>query len=143
MKHVKSIFRQFSMVLTIGLFLMIPLALRIQRLYAVEIKFLGVVIGLILIAALVTLALRIFQAERIPTLIRIIVGYVVLFLSTLVVRRVFGIWLFRRTVAIVLLVALVMISYSIAIYVVRRNQVREQKQMNKALEQLPDVNESK
>jgi uncharacterized PurR-regulated membrane protein YhhQ (DUF165 family) len=131
------------MVLTIGLFLMIPLALRIQRLYAVEIKFLGVVIGLILIAALVTLALRIFQAERIPTLIRIIVGYVVLFLSTLVVRRVFGIWLFRRTVAIVLLVALVMISYSIAIYVVRRNQVREQKQMNKALEQLPDVNESK
>jgi hypothetical protein len=143
MKHVKSIFRQFSMVLTIGLFLMIPLAFQIQRLYAVEIKFLGVVIGLILIAALVTLALRIFQAERIPTILRIIVGYIVLFLSTLVVRRVFGIWLFRRTVAVVILIAFIMVIYSIAIYVVRRNQVLEQKQMNRALEQLPEVNDSK
>ncbi|MCK7484937.1 MAG: hypothetical protein MZU97_04845 [Bacillus subtilis] len=123
MKIAKSLFQQFSIVLTIGLLLMVPLVVRIQGLFAVDIKFVTVVPGLVFVAMLVTVALRIFQSDRIPTVIRIFVGYLVLFISTIVVRRVFGIWMFRRTVVVVFLVALVMILYSIAIYVVRKNRL--------------------
>ncbi|TVP93817.1 MAG: hypothetical protein EA374_08445 [Acholeplasmatales bacterium] len=111
-------------------------AVGIRRRFDVIIPYPYIMIGNTLIALYLGLAISLFKAESWPTWLRVLGGYLFLVLSTLTIRRLFGLWLFRRSIVLLLVLTVIAIIYAVALVVARHHLLQETKAMNASLERI-------
>lgn len=109
---------------------------RIERVFLIKISFFPVAFAVLIISLMGAGAIALFQNEKLPTALRVIFGYGLVFLSTLVVRRVLGIWIFRRTFALFLFISGCTIVYFLVVFLISLNNKLEQNDLNQALKKI-------
>ena len=136
MKHVKPFLTRVAFSYLIVSFVTALFALAVRRRLGVNIPYPLIMVGNTLIALYLGLAISLFKAENWPSWVRIIGGYLFLVLSTLTIRRLFGVWLFRRSIVLLVVLTVIAIIYALALVIARRQLMQETNAMNKSLEQI-------
>lgn len=117
-------------------FIMMLVIFRIERLNYTEIRFIPVALASLIISLLAAGAIAIFQNDKLPSFVRVLLGYGLLFLSTLVIRNIFGVWIFRRAVALFLFVGVCTLVYFLVVFLISLNHKKEQNDLNQALKKI-------
>ena len=136
-KYLNTLAKTF-LITTIPLIL---IAAFIYRRFDVQIGYNRVTIGALLIALIIALAIRVFKSEKGKPIVNAILGYIIIVPALLVVRRVFGDYLFSRVWVIYIVIAAVGIIYAIALYVASKKYKTEVDELNRLLLKKEDSEE--
>ena len=115
--------------------LMIFLALLVYRNSQIRLPFLRLEFGGLIISLIVGLTIFMFRLEKGNSLLNIIIGYIVLIPGLLVLRNVFGTYLFRSASLIYIIMVIVGIIYGVVVLIVSRRYKSEVDHLNKLLEE--------
>ena len=136
MKHVKPFLTRVAFSYLVTSFLTALFALAVRRRLGVNVPYPFVMAGNTLIALYLGMAISLFKAENWPSWVRIIGGYLFLVLSTLTIRRLFGVWLFRRSIVLLVVLTGIAIVYAIALVIARQQLMQETNAMNQSLKEI-------
>ncbi len=136
MKHVKPFLTRVAFSYVIVSFISALFALAVRRRLDLTIPYPFITLGNTLIAFYLGLAISLFKAENWPSWVRIIGGYLFLVLSTLTIRRLFGVWLFRRSIVLLVVLTVIAIIYALALVIARQQLMQETNAMNQSLKQI-------
>lgn len=136
MKHVKPFLTRVAFSYVIVSFISALFAFAVRRRLGLTIPYPFITLGNTLIALYLGLAISLFKAENWPSWVRIIGGYLFLVLSTLTIRRLFGVWLFRRSIVLLVVLTVIAIIYALALVIARQQLMQETNAMNQSLKQI-------
>lgn len=117
-------------------FTSIPLlliAMIIYRRSDINIGYVRVTIGAILIAIFISLAVRVFKSEKGKGYINAILGYIIIIPSIFVLRTIFGNYLFTRVWAIYIILLIIGVIYGLALLVASKKYKSEVDELNRLL----------
>ena len=109
------------------------LAFMVLRRTEYQYPFIRIQLGLLVISLIVTLAFWLFKLENKYSVLNTILGYIVLIPAILLLRTVYGNYLFRFTWMIYIIVVVVGIIYGVAVYVVSKKYKKEVDELNELL----------
>ncbi len=142
MRHkLTSFFVLLSVIFILASLFAAFVVLIISRRFDVVIAYQRMVIGVFVISLQLALARTMFTLDKPPVWIRLILGYVFIIMAALTIRNVFGVWLFRRTVMLIIFVSIISIIYWIALFVATKRLKKESDMLNSALDKI-DKDES-
>ncbi|MFW6320142.1 MAG: hypothetical protein ACOC1L_08135 [Bacillota bacterium] len=114
------------------------IALRIRRRLGIDIGYISILRSTIIISVFINIAIDVFKMDHIPTVFRVLLGYVILFMTTLIIRSTFGPYLFRRSLALLIFIFICTIIYFLALLSLHLRNKNEETSLNKALSNLDD-----
>ncbi len=131
----KKYFKYFLVSFFLINILMIFLALLVYRNSQIRLPFLRLEIGGLIISAIIGLTVFMFRLEKGNSLVNVIIGYVIMIPGLLVLRNVFGTYLFRSASLIYIIMVVVGIIYGVVVYIVSRRYKSEVELLNRLLEE--------
>ncbi len=91
------------------------------------------VIGSLLIAASITLSITLFRIQKLNSLLATLFGLIPLLAIPLILRRIYGVILFRFSFVIIIAFAVCAVIYAIAVLIVANRYKKEEKDLNELL----------
>jgi phosphotransferase system glucose/maltose/N-acetylglucosamine-specific IIC component len=107
----------------------------------INLPFLRLELGAIIISLIIGLAYTIFKSEKGKPIINVMIAYLLVLPSLLVFRSNFGQFLFRSAALIYIIFVIVGIIYAIALYVASRKYKQEADDLNTMLKKQEDKEE--
>ncbi len=105
----------------------------VQRRLNIDISFLRVSAGALVISLFVTLSVTLFKMNKGNEIIKIALGLFALAPVVVITRRIFGVMVFRYSYIVYLFAILCALIYSIAVVTVAHRAKREAKELNSLL----------
>lgn len=130
----KDYIKRYAYTYAIVSFVFLIVCFVIQKRLNIGIPFYKAGVGTILISLLIALSITIFKIKKGNFIIKIILGFVALLPIVLIMRRVFGVIVFRYSFIAYLFVCLCGIIYGIALLVASKKVKKEAKYLNRLLE---------
>ena len=129
----KQFFKRWSYSFSLTSIIFILLSFVILKRLNINVAYLKITIGAILISLLIDFSITIFNIKKCNSILKIILAFIVLVPVIFVTKRIFGVLLFRVSIVIFIFAFLCTIIYSLAIFVVAKKYKKEQKEMNNLL----------
>lgn len=105
----------------------------ILRRLNIDVAYLKVSIGAIIISLFIACSITIFKAKNLNSLIRTIGGFVAILPIIFTTRKIFGVLVFRYSAAIFIFALICAIIYALAVLVVTKQFKEEEKSLNQLL----------
>lgn len=131
MKKYMSIYLKVFFFMSI-LFLL--LALIVVRRFDVTLPFARISYGIFVVSAFVSLTLWLFKLEKGNSILNVILGYFMLIPGILVIRNVYGNYLFRLSSLIYIIMIVIGIIYGIVLWIVSKKYKKQVDDLNKLIE---------
>jgi len=131
----KKGFEQWIKTFFVTSLLFVLISLSALRRLNLQLPYLRLSLGAMLISLLITLGILMFKLKKGNQIINTVLGFVIILPSVGVMRYVFGALIFRWSAIIYLFVALVAIIYSVAVVVVSRRIKNDVDTLNQLLKE--------
>lgn len=131
LKSAGFVFALFSVLWTL---FFIPVARYVQLNFGMEVGYIRIASVVLALSIVCLFAWWMFRNDRLPAWLRIIVGYLILLIGTLIVRRALGVWIFRRFVVLWIFSLMVAAIYAGTLLFIRLAQRKKERLLNQALD---------
>ncbi len=138
MKKIYHFLKNISIVYFILSLIMIFLTMLIWRRLGINVSFFRMSRSLFIISFFITIAIEFFMLDKVPSYLRIALGYIVLFFTTFVIRNIFGPRLFRTSFMLLIFILICTIIYFMFLFILVTINKKEEKEMNRALNDIND-----
>ncbi|MCK4551819.1 MAG: hypothetical protein KAU02_02795 [Tenericutes bacterium] len=112
---------------------MILLALIIYRRLNINLGYIRITLGTILISIFISIAISVFKSDKGKGYINAILGYIIIIPALFVFRYIFGTYVFKTVWLIYILIAVIGIIYGIALLVASKKYKSEVNELNRLL----------
>ena len=112
---------------------MILLALIIYRRLNINLGYIRITLGTILISIFISIAISVFRSDKGKGYINAILGYIIIIPALFVFRYIFGTYVFKTVWLIYILIAVIGIIYGIALLVASKKYKSEVNELNRLL----------
>ncbi len=112
---------------------MILLALIIYRTLNINLGYIRITLGTILISIFISIAISVFKSDKGKGYINAILGYIIIIPALFVFRYIFGTYVFKTVWLIYILIAVIGIIYGIALLVASKKYKSEVNELNRLL----------
>ncbi len=133
MKKVYQFIKDIALVYFLLSILLLFVAIFLRRRLGFDITFYRSFRGLFFISFIIAGSVAFFKLDKIPTYLRIILGYFFLFITTLIIRDLVGMRLFRTYFVLMMFFVFCTIIYFLFLFLLVVKNKHEQKEMNDAL----------
>jgi len=130
---IKKTLVRFAASFTISTLVLALVNIFIWRRLEVVFPHIGMVIGTLLISLATTISISLFKIQKINSLIATGLGLIPLLSIPFILRRLYGVVIFRFSFVIFVVVALCAITYAIAVIIVAARYKKEEREMNDLL----------
>jgi len=130
---IKKTLVRFATSFTITTFVLVLVNIFIWRRLEVIFPHIAMVIGALLISLATTISVSLFKLQKINGLIATGLGLIPLLSIPFILRRLYGLVIFRFSFVIFLVVALCAVTYAIAVIIVAARYKKEAREMNDLL----------
>ena len=114
--------------------LFLLLSLIVARRSGVTLPFVRISYGVFIVSVFVSLTLWLFKLEKGNSLLNVILGYFMLIPGILVIRNVYGLYLFRLSSLIYIIMMVIGIIYGIVLWIVSKKYKQQVDDLNKLIE---------
>lgn len=135
MSRFKSVFTKYALLSLLWMVLFLPVAQYVRLNFGIEVGYVRIAMVIFVLSAISVFAWIMFRNDRLPAWLRMVTGYLILLVGTLVVRQALGVWIFRRIVALWLFAVLSAVAYALILLLIRLFQKKQEHQLNQALDQ--------
>ncbi len=129
----KKLINRFTATFTITVLVMILVNFVIQRRLAVTYPFIATTLAALLIALSAALSITLFRLQKINAILAVVLGLIPLMAIPLILRRLYGLVIFRFSFVLLIAFALCALAYAIAVIVVAGRYKKEARELNDLL----------
>ncbi len=112
---------------------MFLLALIVYRNQNVRLPFIRIEFGALLISTILASAVYVFKLEKGNSLINVVLGYLIIIPAIIIMRVIYGTYLFKSASLIYIIMVIVGIIYGIVVLIVSKKYKQEVDNLNKLL----------
>ncbi len=112
---------------------MLLLSMYIIRVLEINMGYIRVTIGALIISIFISFAIRVFKSEKRKGYVNAILGYIIIIPTLFVLRNIFGNYLFTRVWAIYIIILIIGIIYGIALFIASKKYKTEVDELNRLL----------
>jgi len=113
--------------------IMFLLALIVYRNQNVRLPFIRIEFGALLISTILASAVYVFKLEKGNSLINVVLGYLIIIPAIIIMRVIYGTYLFKSASLIYIIMVIVGIIYGIVVLIVSKKYKQEVDNLNKLL----------
>lgn len=136
MRRFKSLFVKFASFSLLWMVVFLPIAQYVRVNFGLDVGYVRIAIVIFVLSAISVFAWDMFRNDRLPAWLRMVLGYFILLVGTLVVRQALGVWIFRRLVVLWLFAVLIAVAYALVLLMMRLFQKKQERRLNQALNQV-------
>jgi hypothetical protein len=140
MSRLKSVCAKYASFSLAWMLLFLPVAQYVRVNFGLDVGYVRMAIVIFVLSAISVFAWEMFRNDRLPAWLRMVIGYLILLVGTLVVRQALGVWIFRRLVVLWLFAALSAAAYALILVILRLFQKKQERHLNQALDQATRTN---
>jgi len=138
MKKIMLFIKDMSLIYFILTIVVIFIGIKIKKDSGIDIGYIRVVLPLLLVSLVINFAFVMFKIEKLPTFVRITLGYFILFYATLIIRKTLGVWMFKKSMEILIFTLICTVLYFFTLFILVVMNKKEQSELNNAIN---DINE--
>jgi hypothetical protein len=131
---VKNFLKNYAVCLAIANLVLIIICIAVKARLNIQYAFPRVEIAALITALFASLSVLLFRMKRGNIIVKIILGFLALVPSVFVMRRLFGVVIFRFSAAIYLLAALIAVVYGVTVFIIAKRSKKEADELNKLID---------